>query len=455
MPDGTTQEVEIAPSDTADKIKAKIAAKTGMAAPRQVLKFKGKELPNDGSTVKDMGIRSGDKLKVEVYKVPVTVNTIDGKKLKIMVDPSDTLGEIKRQLEGDSGIPWKNQRLFMNGMELMDDTKTAKDHGIQGGSELDLEPKSITVSVDTPDGKIIEIAVAPSDTVEKIKAKIAAETGIAVPRQVLKMGGKELPGERSVKDMGIRDGAKLKVEIYTIPITVKTKEGKTLNLDVEPTDTIDKIKNMIEEKTGLAAKKQLLKLGEEELKTGRKTVEECGIKAKSELTVEPQMDAIIFVDIKCGTLLAVDRELVIEKGALTPNQGNKLDFNEAAKDSAARAHILRVMMESPTLGVNPQVVVSATEVDDYDMQEAESVKSKWGVSLKKREKNKKGEEFIFIDPKSGASGELSRQKYIDMKFITPKVTGKVEILEECEKDTMVYEKYVMDIRTVFGVKSAT
>jgi hypothetical protein len=37
----------------------------------------------------------------------------------------------------------------------------------------------------------------------------------------------------------------------------------------------------------------------------------------------------------------------------------------------------------------------------------------------RREENKKGEESIFVNRKTGASGELSRKKYLDMKFITP------------------------------------
>jgi hypothetical protein len=154
------------------------------------------------------------------------------------------------------------------------------------------------------------------------------------------------------------------------------------------------------------------------------------------------------VDIKCATLFAVDRDEVIEKEALTPHQNNKLDFTEAAKDSAAKDKILKLLLDCPSLGVATQVVIEKGIIDDYEMQEAEAVASKWGVSLKKREQNKKGEEFIFIDPKTGASGELSRKKYIDMNFITANIDGR-------EKNTMTYEKYIFDIRTVFGVKSAT
>jgi hypothetical protein len=151
----------------------------------------------------------------------------------------------------------------------------------------------------------------------------------------------------------------------------------------------------------------------------------------------------------------MDRDLVIEKEALTPHQNNHLDFSEAAKDSATRDKILRVMKESPNLGVATSIVVKKLEVDDYELAEAEKVKSKWGVNLKKREKNKTGEEFIFVDLKTGATGELSRKKYIDMKFITLASNGKGEILEEGEKESMIYEKYIQNIRRIFGVKSAS
>jgi ubiquitin C len=339
----------------------------------------------------------------------------------------------------------------MNGDELVDDNKTAADYGIKAGSELDLEPKSIKITVETPDGKKHEVEIKPSDTSDTIKAKIAKEAGMAVPRQVLKFQGKELPSDgKTVKDMGmgIQDGSTLTVDIYKVPITVETKDGKTLSLNVEPSDTIDALKKMIQKETDLEPKKQCLKFDEEELKNPRSTVDGCGIKAGSTLTLEPHADPIIFVDVKCATLFAVDREEVIEKEALTPHQNNKLDFKESAKDSAAREKILQFLLGCPGLGVAAQVVVEKGKIDDYEMQEAEAVKNKWGVNLKKREENKKGEEFIFVDPKTGASGELSRKKYLDMKFITP-------TLEEREKNTMTYEKYILDIRTVFGVKSAT
>ena len=447
-PDGKKHEVEVKPSDTSDDIKAAIAAKTGIPAETQVVKFNGKELPNDGSTVKDMGIREGDVLKVEIFKVPVTVRTMDGNTVKVMVDPTDSMGDIKKQLEAETGVPADNQRLFMNGNELDDDRKTAGDYGIKSGSVLDLEPKTMKVNIEMPDGSTQDVEIKPSYTSDDIKKAIAGQTGMAVLRQVVKFNGQELPiakTGKTAKSLGIQDGSTLKVEIFKIPITVKTNEGKTLKLKVEPIGTIDDVKKLIKEETGMSLKKQCLKFNKNELKDGKATVEGCDIISGSELELEPKIDPIIFIDIKCQTLFAVDRETVIEKEALTPHQGNSLDFSEAAKDSATKEKIKKVLLDCQKLGVAPQIVVKATDIDDYDIQEQEAVQNKWGVKLKKREKNKKGEEFIYVDVKTEACGELARKKYIDMGFITPD-------LDEREKDQQKYDEYVHHIRTTFGIE---
>ena len=76
-----------------------------------MLTHEGKELPNE-ETVKEMNICDGAPLKVSVFRVPVTVNTMDGKKIPIVVDPTDMLGDIKKQLEHESGIPADNQKAF-------------------------------------------------------------------------------------------------------------------------------------------------------------------------------------------------------------------------------------------------------------------------------------------------------------------------------------------------------
>ena len=77
-------------------------------------------------------------------------------------------------------------KLLQNGIELNDDTQTAEFYGITGGTELDLEPRSMKVNVQMPNGKSHEIDVSPHDTADDIKAKIEAASGMKAPRQLLK-----------------------------------------------------------------------------------------------------------------------------------------------------------------------------------------------------------------------------------------------------------------------------
>ena len=452
-PDGKTHTVEIAMEDTTDDVKEKIAEIAGIEVPRQVVTFMGKELPKNGMKVRDMGLKNGSKLNVEIFRIPVTVNSMDGKQIKIMVDPTDKVKEMKLQLQEESGLSPGNQRLFMQGGEISDDERMVKNYAIEAGTSLELEPKAIKLHIGTPSGKTHEVEVALSDIVDEVKEKIALETGITVPRQVLKFCGNELPGGKTVKDMDIRHGSALAVEIFKIPLKIyNVADGRTISIDVEPVNRIDEVKEMLKKETQMEPKRQRLQLGDEELAEGGKTVIESGVTAGCTLRLDEHMDPIIFVDIKCGTLFAMDRDMVIEKEALTPHQGNKLEFMEAAQGSASKEKIAQVLKGSPRLGVATQLVVESTEIEDYNV-EAEKLKSKWGVTLKKREKNKKGEELIFVDPKTGASGELARKKYLDMKFITPISDQKEgETLEEREKDTGMYDKYVYQIRDVFGIK---
>ncbi|GKZ01305.1 hypothetical protein MPSEU_001081500 [Mayamaea pseudoterrestris] len=452
--DGASYSLDITPSDTSEDIKDKISNLTGMAAPRQILKQNGKDLPKDAS-VRKMGIKDGSTITVEPFKIPIAVKLMDGKIIKAMIEPSSKLCDIKDQLAAESGIPGKNQCLKFNDDELADDNKSAVEYGLESGSQLELEPKSFVVHVSLPDGTKQSVELTPADTSDTVKEKVAKQTGILAPRQVIKFQGQPLISDgHTVKELGIRDGSNLVIDIFRVPIKVKTHDGRTLSLKVEPCDTIDSVKIMIEEETSIAPKKQRLKYNDKELSNGVKTCAECGVQEGSVLIVEPSSDPIIFVDIKCGTLFAVDRDEVLNRQALTPLQGNKLDFVEAAKDGATRDKILQSMKESPSLGVATQVVVQKMDIEDITLEEAEKVKSMWGVNLKKREKNKKGEEFIFVDPKTGACGELSRKKCIDSNFITVVASGKGETLAQRETDTMMYDKYVFEIRNIFGIKSA-
>ena len=237
--DGKQQkhEIKVSPaSDTIHRIKAKIEKESGMAAARQVLIFKGTELSEGSKTAKAVGIQDGSTLKVEqCSKVSIFVRTMDNAKIMIMINLSkDSLVDIKKQLEKDTGVKESNQRLFLKGAELLDDEKKKKksfvpgimskkdkkkaieELGIEADSELDMEPKKSNVTVEMPNGKSHKIKVTPASDMSDLIALMVekqADLANASGGQVLKFGGKTFPKGKTVKQMGLRDGSKVKLEL--------------------------------------------------------------------------------------------------------------------------------------------------------------------------------------------------------------------------------------------------
>ena len=119
-PGGVTIRVELYVTETIGNIKDAIADGCKIAPDQQILsRLDGAELDDNSKTLEDLNIQDGDTLEVKQQKVLILVNTMDGKQIKVMVDPqTDTMGQIKEQLADESGLEPENQKLSMNGMEL-------------------------------------------------------------------------------------------------------------------------------------------------------------------------------------------------------------------------------------------------------------------------------------------------------------------------------------------------
>jgi NADPH:quinone reductase-like Zn-dependent oxidoreductase len=132
-------------------------------------------------------------------------------------------------------------------------------------------------------------------------------------------------------------------------------------------------------------------------------------------------DDLIFLDLKTSSLLQVSRPECIKRKILNRvtlgSSGNVVGetWKEQAPNQAEREALIQKVTSHRDLGIVK--VVDKLDVGEIELQESEQVKSLWGVELKKREKNVKGEEFLFVDPRSGAVGELSRKQHIQSGFL--------------------------------------
>lgn len=173
-------------------------------------------------------------LPIKVNAMSINIRDLTNNSTEFTVEPTDTVLQLKQQIQSIISIELDEILLLKNGYQLDDDTLTMSECGIQNNTTLDIL-YSLPISnnefyVVMPDETTVTIDLMLVTTVMQLKQKVSTEKSIDVDKQILTFGGRTMDNSRNIADYGVVSGSRIQLTIL-YDVTIKTNEHATINVD--------------------------------------------------------------------------------------------------------------------------------------------------------------------------------------------------------------------------------
>ena len=174
-----------------------------------------------------------------------------GKAFEITVGHDELVQSIKLRIEGTEGIPSCLQQMSLEGQEL-DDDETLGYYNIKNGATLKVAVMGHILTIKMHMGKAIQFLYNPDDSIAEIKKKVHEKERIpqAIQNLMFVFNGKELQDDQQVlKDCNVGPNSTLHLlrkHRMQIRVVTHVGEGSSILLPVQPGDTIEHIKQLIQ-----------------------------------------------------------------------------------------------------------------------------------------------------------------------------------------------------------------
>ena len=265
--------LDVKPSETVETVKLKIQEKKNISLDKQEkLTLLTNELINqklvpnvrylrDNETLKLHGIHRGSTLKLELYIV-IYVKKLEGEMMKIYVHKNDSIYSLQRKIRLKENIPYNQQITLIFSGKILDNHKTLDDYNIKDENTIHLVPiqlKTMVIHVKLLTGETISLEVYKADTIENLHNKIKEKKDIPINKYCVKFGEQILEKNFNLEYYNIKEESTVYLsERPSMQIFVKTLDQKMFTLNVYGYETVEKVKEKIQDKEGIPPDQQII-----------------------------------------------------------------------------------------------------------------------------------------------------------------------------------------------------